>query len=101
MEFLKKGNKTIMEALNMAEDKKGNKPLDTYRAGAIKVTCWQNEVDFKGQKRMMKSFQLSKSYKDGDDWKESKSYNLNDLPKVISLLQKAYNDGISKSVDDD
>ena len=98
MVVYQKGNKKLNEVSNMAE---GNKPLKTYRAGGLSITAWQNEKEIKGKKVMVKSFQLQKRWKDGEEWKDTKNLNLNDLPKVQELMRQAYADSISKAKDED
>ena len=84
----------------MGEEK--NKPQETYRAGTVTLTVWKNKVkDQKGNERDMLSFQLNKRYKDKDEWKDSKSLNIGDLPKVAALMNKAYYDAITKGKDDE
>ena len=63
-----------------------------YRAGQITATVWSNEQEFKGEKKEVFSVQFSKSYTldDGKTWKDTNSLNPQDVPKAISVLQKAF-----------
>ena len=67
-----------------------NKPVKTFRSGGLSVTVWENPVEVKGIKSVMKSFQIQKRYKKDGDWETSKSYNVNDLPRIQVLINKAY-----------
>lgn len=59
-------------------------PEFNVKVGGIQITVWPpNEVD-KG-KFSSRSFTIKKSYFDGKEWKESKSFKAND----IQLLQLA------------
>ena len=64
-----------------------NKPAHKIRDGLLAVTIWENEHDGKSYY----SVDLTRSYKDGDDWKESKSLSAHDLLKAANLINQAYN----------
>ena len=52
---------------------------------------WENEVEVKnGRKTKVYSVQIDRTYKDGDEFKRTSRFNVNDLPKVQMLAQKAY-----------
>jgi len=63
-----------------------NKPIDTFRDGFLKATIWKNTND-KGD---FYSVDLSRTYKDGEDLKDTHSFNSGDLLKVARLAGKAY-----------
>jgi len=63
-----------------------NKPAFEQRLGAIKATVWANQNDGK----TFYSTSIVRSYKDGEEWKETTSFGRDDLPKVQILAQKAY-----------
>ena len=62
-------------------------PVKKFRCGSIVASIWENELK---DKRVLLSVTLQKTYKDGDEWKESKSYTVNDLPKVKNILEKSF-----------
>lgn len=65
-----------------------NKPAATIRDGAMKATIWKNE----GEKGDFYSVDLTRSYKQGDEWKETtKGFSGLDLFKATNLLTLAYN----------
>ena len=70
----------------------GNKPIKTFKAGAIKASVFENLTLVKGVETKMFNVVVSKTYKDKDDnWKSTNSFSVfYELPKVILVLQKAY-----------
>lgn len=70
----------------------GNKPVRTFRAGAIKASVFENQTMIKGVESKIYNVIVSKTYKNKDDnWKSTNSFSaFYELPKVILVLQKAY-----------
>ena len=65
----------------------GKGPEHKFRAGGVSATIWRNE----SEKGSFSSVKLEKSYKDSqDNWKTTSSFGVNDLPKAILVLSKAY-----------
>jgi hypothetical protein len=62
------------------------KPAHKIRSGAITVTIWQNE----SEKGPWYSVTPSRSYKQGEEWKESDSYGFDDLMTLAKLLDLAH-----------
>ena len=67
------------------------KPVHKIRAGQVSCALWENEITLAGG-RKIKALKatVERRYKDGDEWKSSGSYGLNEIPRVIWCLQKAY-----------
>ena len=63
-----------------------SKPVHKYRVGAIEVAIWKNE----GEKGPWFSVSHSRSYKQGDEWKESDRYGEDDLLTLVKLLDMAH-----------
>lgn len=63
-----------------------NKPTN-IKIGAVQVAIWTN-TSKKGN--TFQTAQLTRSYKDGDEWKQTNNLNANDIPKAILALNKAY-----------
>jgi hypothetical protein len=65
---------------------KARKPAEKFRDGAIEVAVWRNESDngpwFNVTHR--------RSYKQGDEWKDSDSYGQDDLLSLAKLLDLAH-----------
>ena len=74
----------------MAKDKK-NAPVHKIRTGVIEIAIWRKTVESKDGDFEVYNSSLSKSYKDKDgEWQTTNNYNLNDLPVVAMLTQKAF-----------
>lgn len=65
-----------------------NKPVIEIRDGAIKVTVWPND----SEKGTFYSVELVRSYKDGENWKESRSLSGGDVLRGANLLTLAHNE---------
>lgn len=81
----------------------GNKPIKDFRIGNLKAAIFLNEREHEGNLIGFKTVALSRSYKKKDEevWR-SEQINLrrNDIPKMILVLQKAYEE-LSLEEDDD
>ncbi len=64
----------------------GNRPAQTFRYGAIKCTIWQND----GRNGPFYNTVITRSYKDGEDWKESHSFGQEDLPTLAKAALDAH-----------
>ena len=62
------------------------KPVHTIRFGNISAAIWENE----GQKGTFHSVTLTRSYKDGDQWKDTPSMNRDDLLVAAKCLDQAH-----------
>ena len=61
--------------------------VDHIKVGGVVATIWQNENDGK----VSLSVTLERSYKDRNgEWKKSRSFRQNDLPKALLALQKSF-----------
>lgn len=78
-------NTSTIQINRANEEVKG--PKAKFSAGQIQVAIWEN-IDKEGNLRQ--SVSITKRYKSGEEWKSTNSMNLNDLPKAIVALQKAY-----------
>lgn len=59
----------------------GNKPIANFRLGYVSAAVWKNG-DFY-------NIRLSRSYKDGDDWKDTDQLGSGDLMNAVRVLQRA------------
>jgi hypothetical protein len=67
-----------------------NTPETKFKAGQMTATVWKNDRK-EGQEYDTFSVNIEKSYKDKDgSWKKTTNYQLNDLPKVVLVTQKAF-----------
>lgn len=62
-------------------------PIKKFSVGGIAASIWENASD----DRTYNTVSLSRNYKDREGkWKNSASMRVNDLPKAVLALQKAY-----------
>ena len=66
------------------------KPVKVVRAGGIRAAVWENSVERNGVQVTVHSIQIDRTYKDGDEFKQTSRFNLQDLPKVALVAGKAY-----------
>ena len=70
----------------------GNKPIKVFKAGAVKASIFENNVQH--MDKVITNFRvlIDKVYKDSDgSWKSTNSFSAhNELPKAIVVLKKAY-----------
>lgn len=68
------------------------KPIKSYRRGAIGVSIWKRETIIEGNPTVFYSATASRAYtKDaGETFEYSDSFDADDLPVVAALLQTAY-----------
>ena len=69
-------------------------PEQRFNIGAVKATIWKN-TSRAGEE--FRTVCLSRSYKKGDEWKESNSLGVRDIDKAIKVLEQArdYINGLS------
>lgn len=58
-----------------------NKPETRFRVGNVTATIWKNDSYF--------SVTLQRSYKDGDEWKNTDQLGSGDLLNAAKVLQRA------------
>ena len=66
-----------------------SKPTMQFQYGAIMASVWSKDNDHPSWQKSY-SISVSKVYKDGDDWKRTSSFFVQDLPKVVLAVQDAY-----------
>ena len=76
----------------MTQTTTGNIPEKKFRAGAISATVWANHGQSKeGKETTYRTISLQRGYKDkNDQWQNTTSFRVNDLPRAALVLQKAY-----------
>jgi sugar/nucleoside kinase (ribokinase family) len=55
-------------------------PVVKYRLGAVTASVWANERHY--------NVTLAKSYKDGEEWKETDSLGAGDLMNAVRVLKR-------------
>ena len=66
------------------------KPEETFRAGGVHASVFLNTVNVKGKKVDIPSISFQKRYQVNGEWKTTTSLNVNDLPRAVLVLMKAY-----------
>jgi hypothetical protein len=79
--------------------KKGSPPVDEVRAGLVKATVWENKST---DGKPFRTISLQRSYKekDSDQWKNTESYRISDIPRLILVLQQVYEKNVLSSDED-
>ena len=63
-----------------------NKPAHKIRQGALTATIWKNDSD----KGPWFSVTPSRSYKQGEEWKETDGFGFDDLLTLAKLIDQAH-----------
>jgi hypothetical protein len=71
-------------------DGAANPPVHTIRYGTLRAAIWKREVDLGNNSRPMYSVTFTRSYKDGDDWKDSSSFGPDDLLTLAKIANDAH-----------
>ena len=66
---------------------KKEEPVKKIRLGRIDATVWANQTE-KGD--VWFNVTVSRSYKDGDKWKEASGFRRDDLPILAKAVDMAY-----------
>ena len=64
----------------------GNKPVHTLRHRSIKATVWENQT----ANGPMCNVTLTRSWRDGEAWRDSNSFGYDDLMNLAKLLYDAH-----------
>ena len=75
-----------------------SKPEITFKMGAVRAAVFRNTIQHKGKVVSLPKVVIEVRYRDKTGhWKGTNSLSLNDLPKAITALQKAYEYILAKS----
>lgn len=67
------------------------KPVKSFKAGCCEAAIFENELKRAGASVMVKKVTFQKSYKSAEgEWKTTSSLDMNDIPKAVLALSKAY-----------
>ena len=66
------------------------RPERTFRIGSVSASVFVNEVEGDSGKRKFRNVNVQRSYKDGDEWKQSGTLALGDIPNAIESLRLAF-----------
>lgn len=78
-------------------------PEKTFRMGFVSASIFVNDYEVNDGKRKSRRSRrnvvLQRSYKEGDEWKQTSSFGLGDLPAAIRVLQLAQSHVESQEVE--
>jgi hypothetical protein len=86
----------------MTQENTGNQPEKKFRAGSVSATVWQNQGQNKttGETNTYRTISLQRGYKDKkDQWQNTNSFRVNDLPRAAVVLKQAYEYLVTKQQD--
>jgi hypothetical protein len=69
----------------MSDTAKANKPVHEIPDGALKATIWKKD----GEHGPWYQVTCRRRYKDGEEWKDTQSYNEDDLLRMSKLFDQA------------
>ena len=67
-----------------------SRPEKKFRCGPISASIWAEDKTVESGVIKFHSVNITKAYKDGDEWKHTNSFNTEDLPKVALVVNEAY-----------
>jgi hypothetical protein len=68
-----------------------SKPETVFKVGAVRASVFQNTIEKNGQSIQLPKVVIEVRYKDkSGQWQGTNSLSINDLPKTILALQKAF-----------
>jgi hypothetical protein len=69
----------------------GNKPVAKYKAGSVEAAIFENEIEKNGVAFKVRKVVFQKNYLDRNNkWQSTSSLDVNDVPKAVLVLSKAY-----------
>ena len=70
-------------------NKNSSGPETTFRLGNVNATVWCNESSNEGNSREFRTIQVEQRYLDGNDWKSSNRFTLDQLLRLRVCIDKA------------
>lgn len=74
---------------NSSSNSQGRKPEKVFRIGSVTGSVFANDIETENGSRTIRSINLQRRYRDGDETKYSSSFGLSEIPQAISVLQMA------------
>ena len=67
------------------------KPEKRFRCGGCEAAVFENQIMVNGIEKSVKKVSFQKRYRSSDEeWKTTHSLDINDIPKAVLALEKAY-----------
>ena len=77
------------------------KPEKSFKCGGCEAAVFENEIVKGGKKLGIKKISFQKRYKNADgEWKSTGSLDVNEIPKAILVLFRAYEYVCSRNSDE-
>ena len=67
-----------------------SRPEKKFKCGPISASIWAEDKTVESGVVKFYSVNITKAYKDADEWKHTNSFNIEDLPKVALVANEAY-----------
>jgi len=67
-----------------------NKPEKRFKCGPISGSIWAQGRTVDGEMVKFHSINIDKTYRDGDEWKHTTVFAVEDLPKVALVANETY-----------
>ena len=67
-----------------------NKPERKVNCGWISASIWSNTKVVTSETVTLYSVTINQAYKEGEEWKYTNSFNIEDIPKVALVATEAY-----------
>ena len=77
------------------------KPEKKFSCGPVSASIWAKNKTVEGETVKFHSVTITKAYKEGEDWKYTNSFDIEDMPKVALVANEAYKYIRLKSTDPD
>jgi hypothetical protein len=65
-------------------------PRKKFKCGAIAASIWSQDRTVNGRPITSYSITIDRAYLDGDEWRHSTSFAVEDLPKISVVAIEAY-----------
>ena len=66
------------------------KPEKKFSCGPVSASIWAKTIAVEGGTAKFYSVTITKAYKEGEDWKYTNSFDIEDMPKVTLVATEAY-----------
>ena len=69
----------------------GNQPVAKFKHGSVEAAIFENEIKKDGKTFTIRKVVVQRNYLDRNDrWQSTSSLDINDVPKAVLVLSKAY-----------
>ena len=65
-------------------------PSRVTKCGSVRASLWANSRVVEGKMVQILSVTLDRVYKNGEEWKYSRSFSIEDLPKIVFAVEEIY-----------